>query len=72
MTWARCGEESVVIVGQVSGPGLAMARRHFMETVRPYRPELAVSEEESVKQPSGHLAGQWRQPPSFHRERKVQ
>ena len=44
MTWARCGKESVVIVGQVRGPGLAMARMHFMESVRPYRPELAVSE----------------------------
>ena len=46
MTWARYGEGSVVVVGQVRGPGLAMARMYFVRNrVRPYGPELAVSEE---------------------------
>ena len=42
---ARCGEGNIVVVGQVRGPGLALARMYFVETVRSYRPELAVSEE---------------------------
>ena len=37
--------ENVVGVGRVRGPGLSTARMYFVETVRPYRPELAVSEE---------------------------
>ena len=53
---------------QVHRPGLVLVG-FFVEMLRSYRPELALSEE-MWKTAEWSIAGQWRQPPSFHRERK--
>ena len=69
---AAAREWNIIVVGQVRGPGLAMARMYFVRNSKALWAGTRGQRGEGFKQPSGHLAGQWRQPPSFHRERKVQ